>query len=700
MNGLLHSSVVLSLGLSLLHFLWQGTFIALILKLVHISISRCSANLKYAVNCTALAIMGLCPLITLFFIASGSPANIGSIHHEPVRAINQTLPIGITHVVDKKVSGHSNTMSRVFNLSLEESYAKTIPWFVIFWFLGIIFLSIRLLAGLKQLRFLKRSTSFIDSHRFQSILDRMGIKTAVKIAESALVSVPIVIGYLRPIIILPASALTGLDPQQLNALVAHEIAHIRRHDYIVNLIQNIIETILFYHPAVWWVSRQIRNERENCCDDLVVAILNDRVIYARALASIADSQTASAQFGLSANGGQLSSRVERILKPKSLGYTRSNWLTGVLIISIVLSCVCAFGIKNYTYAKNKMENTMPSKEYPVQALLENVPIIGYSKYTSPFPGSIAACLQYLDDPRSYDYIMGVTGAAFRRTWNRDDGGNVDIMFFAPETYDRLFKAIGYDYKVINSKDRTGMIDAVKESVSEGKPVIAFGIVGPPEAGIVAGYDKNGEELYGYSFFQSPETKGYYKQSDWYNKMKRNSSKVGMIAIGKKKSSKPSERETLTSTLEWAIDLETKQTRPNVQDHVCGLAAYDAWADSMEIDADYPKDNPKVLQIRQMVHCDQSTMLMERNFAANYLRSMVKVAPEASNELNAAAKLYDETAAQLPKIWMWGFTMSPEVGKALADSSTRKEIAKHIRIAKEKETEAVKHLEKALAILKS
>ena len=115
---------------------------------------------------------------------------------------------------------------------------------------------------------------------------RLHIGRAITLLESALVDVPTVIGWLKPVVLLPASALAGLSPQQLEAILAHELAHIRRHDYLVNLLQTLVETVLFYHPAVWWLSRRIRIERENCCDDLAVSLCGDPVAYAQALADL------------------------------------------------------------------------------------------------------------------------------------------------------------------------------------------------------------------------------------------------------------------------------------------------------------------------------------------------------------------------------------------------------------------------------
>ena len=116
---------------------------------------------------------------------------------------------------------------------------------------------------------------------------RLGIRRPVRLLESARVQVPVVIGALRPVLLLPASALTGLAPAQVEAVLAHELAHIRRHDYPVNLLQSAAETLLFYHPGVWWLSARIRAEREHCCDDIAVRVCGDAVGYAEALTSIA-----------------------------------------------------------------------------------------------------------------------------------------------------------------------------------------------------------------------------------------------------------------------------------------------------------------------------------------------------------------------------------------------------------------------------
>jgi beta-lactamase regulating signal transducer with metallopeptidase domain len=150
--------------------------------------------------------------------------------------------------------------------------------------------------------------------------------------ESSLVDAPTVIGFLKPVILLPTSALTGLSMQQLELLLAHELAHIRRHDYLVNILQSVIETLLFYHPAVWWVSHRIRVEREHCCDDVAVRVSGNAVVYAKALATL-ETLRHEPQLALAANGGQLVKRIKRVLgKPEKSG----NWLVGALLISVMI----------------------------------------------------------------------------------------------------------------------------------------------------------------------------------------------------------------------------------------------------------------------------------------------------------------------------------------------------------------------------
>jgi hypothetical protein len=183
---------------------------------------------------------------------------------------------------------------------------------------GVTALTLRLLGGwLLVCRLSRRARPLagLCDEALSRLARALRIGRAVRLLESSLVQVPVVIGGLRPVILLPACALTGLSPGQLEALLAHELAHIDRHDYLVNLVQSAIEVLLFYHPAAWWTSRVIRAEREHCCDALAVRVCGDPLAYARALAAMEGLRSTPCP-SLAASGGSLLARVRRILNPE------------------------------------------------------------------------------------------------------------------------------------------------------------------------------------------------------------------------------------------------------------------------------------------------------------------------------------------------------------------------------------------------
>lgn len=345
----------------------------------------------------------------------------------------------------------------------------------------------------------------------------------------------------------------------------------------------------------------------------------------------------------------------------------------------------------------------PYTEHRDRHVLDGVPRLGFDRFTNPFCGALHAWLEFTGDPSPYDYLMGVSGAAFRRTWNRDDGGNVDLMYFAPEPHRRAFEALGYAWSEVPG-DRDAFLAAVRESLAAGRPVIAFGIVGPPEACLITGYDRGGDVLIGRSFFQDvpdlagaagTEPSGYFRQERWHAETDNHAGFAALV-VGER-GPRPDAREVLASALEWAVRLERTPLWEGIPEHVCGLAAYEAWADGLAIAADYPPGDAQVLGLRQMVHADQTTMLVERRDAARFLRRMADAAPEAGASLCAAADAYEEVANQAPGVWLWGwgFDIGPEVGRDLAKPGVREGIAKHVRKAQEAEERAVEHLEQAL-----
>jgi HEAT repeat protein/beta-lactamase regulating signal transducer with metallopeptidase domain len=226
---------------------------------------------------------------------------------------------------------------------------SALPVLVAAWIVGVSLLSIRLLGGWLRARSLTRTevapVPDFCTAAVARLAARLNVRGAVRILESRLIEAPIALGWLRPVILLPTSALSGLPVEQLDAIIAHELAHIRRHDYLVNLAQSVIETVLFYHPAVWWVSRQVRQEREHCCDDAAVAACGDRQRYARALVGMEQLRGPLPLPVVRANGGSLVMRIRRLLTPElSHVEPAPRWAASVIALATALTVGAAAGV--------------------------------------------------------------------------------------------------------------------------------------------------------------------------------------------------------------------------------------------------------------------------------------------------------------------------------------------------------------------
>ncbi|MCI0362985.1 MAG: M56 family metallopeptidase [Phycisphaerales bacterium] len=289
------NTLVHALAWSLLHFLWQGAALASACGLAMIAARRCSARTRYVIGCATLCAMALAPVVTLTWLLS-----------KPTGA-SASPPSTLCAVA---LGGAAQAPPSVNSALLI---------IVVIWALGCAACTLCLFGGWAQARRLRRLPDCGLPAGCRNVVARistaMHVRASVRVVESAAVAVPMTMGWLAPVVLLPASLLTGLPAKQLEAIIAHELAHIRRFDYLVNLIQLIIESILFYHPAVWWVSRRVRLEREYCCDDLAVLACGDRVLYVRALTELETLRSASAdvRLGLSSNGGSLMKRIVRLI---------------------------------------------------------------------------------------------------------------------------------------------------------------------------------------------------------------------------------------------------------------------------------------------------------------------------------------------------------------------------------------------------
>ena len=278
LQELLNQPVVQRLGWTLLHFVWQGALWAAFYAALRAVCRDRSANTRYLAGCLTLLLMAATPVATYRVLAARAGGELtfatapALAAPESIRASAEAPPfmqLGPAHPLAR--------LNRVLDAG--------VPWLAAGWGLGVMLLSGRLVVGWLRLYHAQvRQGQSLEARlgeRLRALQRRLRVARPVRVMQSALVQVPTLLGWFRPVILLSASALTGLSPGQLELILAHELAHLRRRDPWVNLFQVALETLLFYHPAVWWVSRCVREEREHCCDEMAVAACGDRAARAR-----------------------------------------------------------------------------------------------------------------------------------------------------------------------------------------------------------------------------------------------------------------------------------------------------------------------------------------------------------------------------------------------------------------------------------
>ncbi|HEX6182464.1 MAG TPA: M56 family metallopeptidase [Pyrinomonadaceae bacterium] len=315
-------------GWALFHSLWQGALVAGVYACFAALAGRARANARYAAGALALLLLLLLPLATAYLssrssrgLFAGEPFASEGTWADSSRERGGVPREGREPAARPHGEPADAVVSRASGLRVwaEERLAALLPWLVCAWLAGVLLSGARFAGAWLLVLRLRRSAAPVPE-RFEELLvrvsGRLRVSRAVRLCQSALVEVPTVVGHLRPLILIPAGALLGLTPQQLEAVLAHELAHVRRYDYAVNLLQTAAETLLFYHPAAWWLSRRVRAEREHACDDAAVEATGDVLLYARALAALEHlraTHAPPAALALAANGGSLMQRIQRLV---------------------------------------------------------------------------------------------------------------------------------------------------------------------------------------------------------------------------------------------------------------------------------------------------------------------------------------------------------------------------------------------------
>ncbi len=364
------------IGWALVHSLWQVALVAFVVAGLFALMRHAPPTLRYAVGMAGLGLMLALPVVTAFRTTSavsrsfsstalstgttgsetladaerGRSGQLSSGLSAPAASASATPSATVTTDGAKRAAETTPRPVGVESLSAFAAGVRAIanryvplalPWMVAAWLLGLLVLSARLIGGITRTRRLTTHSTSRAEERVVLAVRRvsrtLGVDRLVRVLQSTSIDVPMVVGALRPIVVVPASLITGMTPWQLEMLLAHEIAHIRRYDYLGNLAQTVVETLLFYHPAARWLSERVRDERENCCDDIAVAACGDPAAYTATLLALEESRTDGLVFAAAATGGSLVKRARRLLVRESnhsdLG---PRWIAGLITIVAAL----------------------------------------------------------------------------------------------------------------------------------------------------------------------------------------------------------------------------------------------------------------------------------------------------------------------------------------------------------------------------
>lgn len=326
--SLLESNTLYFISLTLLHFLWQGLVIAGLLFCVNKLTSNKHSQFRYIFSLFCLLLCVIAPTVTFYVLS------------QPDEIINVST-FTTNDVIASPIapSGMSNTAHQI-------QLADYTPLVAVLWMTGIIVLSMRLTLQMLQVHRLTTTNIVQPSDKleliFNQLKERLFVTKRARLVISLTAHVPMAIGWIKPVVLLPANLASGLSIAQLEMLMAHELAHIKRYDYLVNLIQTFVELVLFFHPAVKWISKQIRQEREYCCDDLAIHHCGNQLVYARALAEAEVLRHNIPELAMAATGGDLSSRIHRAVGQHSCAPRYGNqWLAALAAAFVIPSIFTA-----------------------------------------------------------------------------------------------------------------------------------------------------------------------------------------------------------------------------------------------------------------------------------------------------------------------------------------------------------------------
>jgi beta-lactamase regulating signal transducer with metallopeptidase domain len=336
-----------ALGWTLVHSLWQAFAIAIITGVALIFLQKKASKIRYFVANVGLFSLLIVALATfaLYYDFSKEAGEIVFIQD----TFSVLTPVNNLEEAQNTIQ--STNFERGLSWQGMKNYCNNNMYLIVtLWFMGVVFFLLKLLGSISYVYYLKNRLNFPAEEYWQETLDKLREKSNlsqyIELVESALVRSPLVVGHLKPMILFPIGIINRLNTNEVEAILAHELAHVMRHDYLFNILQSVIEALFYFHPAVWWMSSQIRTERENCCDDIAIELCGNSLIYAKALVSVQEMAYFSPQLAMAFAGNnrkkQLLLRIQRVLnQPKSKVNIMEKFATTAILLFLVAGL--AFG---------------------------------------------------------------------------------------------------------------------------------------------------------------------------------------------------------------------------------------------------------------------------------------------------------------------------------------------------------------------
>jgi len=368
-----------AIGRTLVHSLWQGLILALLTGLVIWLTRKSSALVRYNLL-GFLSIAFLLTVCTTFYTEFQHTTNetrvvMSAVHRQTLTASEMPL--------ERRNSALKNTTAPqdvfVYAVRFVDQYAN---WIVVIWFLIFSLKFVRILRGMQQIHVLRNCRTHevpeFWQQRLKVLQQQLKISTRVRLLQSPAVDVPSASGFLKPLILVPIGLLNNLPQDQVEAILLHELAHIRRNDYLVNLTQSFAEILFFFNPAVWWLSALIRSERENCCDDLAIGVTQSKQQFVHALVSFQEYKASGQQLAMQFGGQKhsLADRARRVLfnSNKTLNAFEKGFVASCIVLGVALSF--AFANRQQTPVSRTMAKQFQSSALPPDSLL---PILDISR---------------------------------------------------------------------------------------------------------------------------------------------------------------------------------------------------------------------------------------------------------------------------------------------------------------------------------